>query len=123
MKKIMILAMVMVFCLVGSLQAQQQMDEGVRGFNLLIQLGIKKLAEVKECPSGNGKSNFTIIDISPSWWKKQTQSTKRDVVNGAMLLGKAQKRVVIKGVYVANRVSWEWLAYGDQETGTIEIYK
>jgi len=105
--------------LVGLTQAQNKNGGDVN----LFELGAKGLVQVKESPSGNGSRNFLIIEVSPSWWKKQKKATKQSVVNQGLMLAKAQKKNVIHGVYVANKANRKWLAYGDINTGTIEIYK
>jgi hypothetical protein len=117
--KLIVMAMVMSLFLVGSVQAQKKADDGVN----LFDLGAKGIATVKESPSGDGSKNYLIIEVSPSWWKKQSKATKESVVNQGMMLAKAQKKNVIHGVYVANKSNHKWLAYGDLSSGAIEIYK
>ena len=119
MKKLIVIAMVLAFCLVGSVQAQQQMDEPIRQFNVIVQLGTKKLVTVDTDQS----RKYTLIYVKPLWWKKQTQAMKQDIVGGGMMLSRVQKRDVIIGVYVVDKVSLDYLAFGSLQSGEIIIYK
>jgi hypothetical protein len=116
MKKLIVMAMVLVFCLVGSVQAQKKTSE----VNL-VDLVSRKIVTLKESPSGNGSKNFLIIEVPLSWWKKQTKATKESVVRQGIWLSKAQRRSVIHGVYVASRANKKWLAYGDPNSEKIDV--
>lgn len=116
MKKLIVIAMVLVFCLVGSVQAQKKTSE----VNL-VDLVSRKIVTLKESPSGHGSKNFLIIEVPLSWWKKQTKATKESVVRQGIWLSKAQRRSVIHGVYVANNANKKWLAYGDTNSEKIDV--
>ncbi len=122
MKKMMIMAMAMVLCFVGVVQAgkQKQMDETAKYEGaVLIMLGAKGLATVDV----DQNKTYLLIYMEPSWWKKQTRDMKQSLVNEGIILAQTQKRDVLRGVYVVDRVSRDYLAFGSLTTGEITIYK
>jgi hypothetical protein len=111
-KKFIVMAMVVVFCLVGQVQADKIGDAGA----LLLTLIHKKVAYCDE----NATDMF--IYVEPLWWKKQTHTMKTAVVQAGMVIagGTDQPK---EGVIVQEMTSKSIVAIGFIKKGTIKIYK
>jgi hypothetical protein len=112
MKKLIVMAMVLGLCLVGSLHGGEIEDAG----SLLI--GLTNLGVI----SSDQNATDMFIYVEPLWWKKQSHARKTALVKAGMVL--AGGIVPPKeGVIVQDMTSKSTVAIGFIKRGTIKIYK
>ncbi|MEJ2672122.1 MAG: hypothetical protein P8168_07965 [Deltaproteobacteria bacterium] len=112
MKKSIIMAMVLVFCLAGQVQAQTGTDlnsAAERAISSLSQSGMIQL---------DSNDTDLFIDVEPLFWKTLTHAQKRALVISAMVTAKGKD-----GVIVRDMTSKSTVATGTIATRRIRIYK
>jgi hypothetical protein len=110
MKKLIIMTMVLVFCLVGSVQAQTALDAA--SANLIANLTKDGTITLDY----NDTDMF--IYVEPLFWNKLTHAQKRAMVISGMVTAKGKD-----GVIIVDMTSKSTLATGTIATRRIRIYK
>ena len=115
MRKMIVLAMVMLFCLVGMVEAGK-MDSTTASAGMLLVLAQQQKIAILTDVDTTGLS-VTIL-VEPLWWKTLTHRQKVGLVNAAMAVA-GEKRFV----YINDMTSRDTVAEGWINERRVKIYK
>lgn len=115
MKKFIVIAMVLVFCLVGSVHNSQSMDVDAAG-KIILDLTREGMIY------GDQNATDMFIYVEPLFWKKLSHIGKMNLVKAGMTMAGGIPTPK-EGVIVKDMTTKSTVAIGFIDTGKIKIYK